>query len=98
MGLETGHACETLTHAHTFRQVFAILFVQQRLVIEKIELRRPTAHEEINDSFGFRVEMRRVQDSFERIWCCCCAGLAIEQTEQRHATEAECERSEEIPA
>ena len=50
------HAGEALSHADAGRQILAVHFVQQRLVIEQIVLRRAAAHEQIDNAFALARE------------------------------------------
>ena len=46
------HARQPLTHPDRVRQVLAVHLVQERLVVEQVELRRPAAHEQVDDPLG----------------------------------------------
>src|SRR5438046_5010099 len=47
-----------LAHDHFFGNWLAVIFLQRRFVVEQVELARRAAHEEVNDSLGFGLEMR----------------------------------------
>ena len=55
------HARQPLAHSDRLGQVLAVQLVQDRLVIEKVELRRPAAHEQVDDPPGLGPMMRRGQ-------------------------------------
>src|SRR5205085_800832 len=99
--LVSGHPGEALAHANTFRQIFTVALVQQRFVIEQIELRRSTGHEQANDAPGFGGEMGLRENSFERI--CRLRGrgreqIALQKSDQCHAAEAQAKSPEELTA
>src|SRR6266446_2681307 len=63
-------------------------------------LRRPAAHEEVNNSFCLRRKMRRIEDAFERTDRVARRGqrVAIEQTKQRRPAKPKCEPAEKLSA
>ena len=83
-------------------QVLAVQLVEQRLVVEQVELRRPAGHEQVDDALRLRREVRRGEDARERI------GAArrrraprrspFSRLMQRDAAEAEAEPAEEVAA
>jgi hypothetical protein len=50
-GLVARHARQTLALTHRVRQLFALFLVEQRLVVEQVDLGRPTAHEQVDYAF-----------------------------------------------
>ena len=46
------HAGEPLALAHRIGQLLAVARLEQRLVIERLELRRPAGHEQVDDALG----------------------------------------------
>ena len=60
------HAGQPLALADGFRQVLAVHLVQDRLVIEQVKLRRPAAHEQVDDPLGPGRKMRRRQHALIR--------------------------------
>jgi len=65
--LVSGHAGEPLSHADLRRQVLSIALIQERLVIEQVQLRWPACHEQVDDPLRLRRKMRLRQDALERI-------------------------------
>ena len=78
------------------RNLLAVVLLQRRFVIEEIELRRGTGHEQVNDPFGLRREMRctgsqrAVGDLRQQPF--------VEQGRQRQAADAEAGLLEEVAA
>src|SRR5439155_16844706 len=100
-GLVPGHAGEALAHAHAFREVLAVALVEQRLVVNQVQLRRSARHEKINDAPGFSWKVRRGKNAFEWIYGFgrrCGECIAVQQAEQSRAAEAKREPAEEFPA
>ena len=62
-GLISRHPGEPLTLTDTVRQILAIQFIEQGLVIKEIDLTGPPAHEEVNDPFGFGGKMRSPENA-----------------------------------
>ena len=65
-GLIGRHAGEALTLAHRVGQFFSVHLVEQRFVIEQIQLGRPPTHEEVNHSLGLCCVMLVSKDSVWR--------------------------------
>ena len=53
------HGAEALAATHAFRQVFVEKFLQNRLVIPRVDLRRGTVHMQVNQRFGCWLVMRK---------------------------------------
>jgi protein-disulfide isomerase-like protein with CxxC motif len=51
------HAGQALAAAHALGQLFAVELVQQRFVVEQIDLRRRAGLEKINDALGLGREI-----------------------------------------
>ena len=62
-GLVAGHAGEPLAHADGGGEVLAVHLVQQRLVVEQVQLRRPAGHEQVDDPLGPRRQVRPAEDA-----------------------------------
>jgi hypothetical protein len=61
-----GHAGETLPHAHRPGQFLSVHLGKLRLVVEQIHLRRPAAHEQVNDPLGAWREIRKITQPLVR--------------------------------
>src|SRR5262245_2133057 len=82
------HTSEALPFAHALGQILAVHLVEQWLVIKQIELRRAAGHEEVNDPFCLRLEVRLVEYACKRIRCPARA-FARKQCAEREAAETE---------
>ncbi len=51
-----GHPGQTLTHPDRIRQLLSLALVQQRFVVERLQLGRPAGHEKVDDPLGLRGE------------------------------------------
>ncbi len=88
--LSRGHAGDPLPHADRGGQLLAVKLFQLRLVIEQVDVRRPAGHEEVDDSFHLRRQMRHRQhagdaDGLGRIRC---EEFRIHQRRQRCRADA----------
>ncbi len=100
-GLVDAHAGEPLAAADVVGQLFAVLFVQQRLVVEQVLLRRPAALEEIDDALGSRGVVEFIEDAGERVLWCRGSWCRFIGQKRRQAETAEAERGgagEEVAA
>src|SRR5262245_19416867 len=67
--LSTGHAGDPLAHADGYGQVLAEMLLELGLVVERVDVRRPAGHKEIDDPLGLRgeMELRQHPRSLERV-------------------------------
>ena len=95
-GLIARHACQTLALTHRVRQLFAVFLVQQRLVVEQVDLRRPAAHEQVDHAFGLGRMMElghhaaRQRGAPRRVRC--------QQMRQSRAAQPHRRPAKEVPA
>ena len=89
------HAGEALPLANALRQILAVLFVEQRLVIEQVKLRRSAGHEQVNNPLRLRRKMRFVENACEGIAAC---GFASKQRRNRDPAQAQRGGAEEQTA
>ncbi len=82
------HAGQTLLAANFGRQLGTVLFVQQRLVIEQVDLRRPAGLKQKNDPLGFRREVRPLRRGGGR--------LRLQQLRQGDAAQAQAKAAQEV--
>jgi hypothetical protein len=90
-----GHAGDALAHPHGLWQVLSVPVVQERLVVEKVELARPAGHEQRDDPLRLRGVVRAVEYAGDRAPL---PGVGAEQVGQRGAGDAQPEPGEQRPA
>src|SRR5688572_19280653 len=92
-GLVAGHAGEALAHADAGGEVLAVHVVQERLVVEEVELGGAAGHEEVDDALGARGEVGGVEDAFEGGGG---GGFAVEERRKGGAADAQGGAGEEV--
>jgi len=60
------------------------LLVEHRLVIEEVMLRRPAAHEEVDDAFGFGREVWLIENALKGLTGAAAEAIASQQAAERH--------------
>ena len=61
--LAAGHGAETLAAEDFGGDFFALPFSELGFVVEKVDVRRGTVLEEVNDAFGFGGEVRQTRQA-----------------------------------
>jgi len=89
--LPAGHRGESLTVADALRQVFVIIGLHLRLVVEQIHLRRSTDHVQVDHALGL---WRKLRPLSMRIRCI--RQRLAKQRSQRRTTEHVFTASEEL--
>ena len=94
--LKARHAGQSLTLAYAVGQLLPVHRVEQRLVVEQVQLRRPATHDERNDALGLRRKMRLVEHASNQFRLPGGRCIALKKTRERDATQPETAALKEV--
>ena len=95
--LPARHRRDTLTHADGVRKFHVEVLVEDRLVIEQVDLGRCPVHVEVNEVLRLRGKMRESRQRRMNLLGPAC-HLRSHETRERHAPDLESGPLEEAPA